>query len=349
METRKLGSRGPLVSVLGVGCWSFGGGTYWGPQSQQDVDAVVNAALDAGVTLFDTAEVYNDGASERSLGKALGRRRDEALIVSKAGPHHAEPDLLRAACDASLARLRTDRIDVYMFHWPIEPTAIAHFLGADRPPVTPARLEDAFAAMAELREQGKIRHIGVSNFGARQLAQAAGLTDLVADELPYNLLSRAVELEVLPEAQRQGIGIIGYMALQQGLLAGKYTSAGEVPAAQAHSRHFAHARGGALSRHHEAGAEAQVFTAIERLRTIADDLQLSMSTLALSWVLARPGVSSVLVGSRNERQLMQNLRAADTVLDPETIEELDALTRPVLDALGSSPDYYENRARSRVR
>ena len=214
MEKRACGRLGIEVSVLGIGCWSFGGGDYWGAQEESDVRAVVHAALDHGVTYFDVAETYNAGRSEESLGRALKGRRAEAVIGSKVSPSHTEPAVLRAHCEASLRRLQTDYVDLYMVHWPI----------------TQYSVNDAFATLRDLQSEGKIRAIGVSNFGVQQLAEALDMgAPIQVNQLCYNLLSRAIEVGILPLCRRKGIAVLGYMPLMQGLLTCKYRTPDEMP------------------------------------------------------------------------------------------------------------------------
>ena len=214
MEKRVVGKSGIEISVMGIGGWSYGGGDYWGPQAQEDVDAVAHAALDHGINFFDTAEGYNEGRSEEAVGRALKGRRDEAVVATKISPNNTEPTVLREHCEDSLRRLQTDYIDIYIVHWPI----------------TEHSVEDAFATLTALKEEGKIRSIGVSNFGTEQLSEALATgVQLDVNQLCYNLLSRAIELEILPLCQNHGMGVLGYMPLLQGLLTGMYKTAEGVP------------------------------------------------------------------------------------------------------------------------
>lgn len=334
MQKRKLGDSNISVSVIGIGCWQFGGGQYWGPQNQQDVNQVVHQALDAGVNFFDTAELYNDGDSEVSLGIALQGRRSEAVIGSKISPSNMQPATLRQHCEQSLNRLGTDFLDLYMVHWPMTSE--------------PQHVQEAFHTLQSLQQEGKIRHIGLSNHGIGQMRQVRDTgTAFVANELPYNLLSRAIEVELLPHCMQEQIGVIAYMPLQQGLLTGKYASTDEVKPMLARSRHFHHLSGDG-TRHGEDGAEVEINSALPELAIIAGELGISISELALAWVIANPAISTTIVGCRNEQQLKMNLQGAYITLDPAVIERLNKMTEPVLDKLGSSPDYYENRAKSRI-
>lgn len=346
METRKCGRSNLVLPALGLGTWAFGGGGYWGPQDQTDVDAVVGRALDLGINYFDTAEVYNAGASESSLGLALRGRRDRAIIGSKVSPSHCAPAELRARCEASLQRLGTDRLDVYMVHWPINPSSVRHFTEDETLIRQPPSTADAFLTLAALQREGKIRHIGVSNFGVRQLDAVLALgVELAVNELPYNLLMRAIEPELAPFCRARGVGIIGYMALMQGVLAGDYASFDDLPAPRLRTRHFAGTRAG--SRHGEPGCEAETWRAVVEVRRLAREANLPLGDLAIAFALAHPDVSCVLAGCRHLAQLEENSRATRLRLDPETLRRLRAATDPVLRLLGTNPDYFQGRSDSR--
>ena len=181
MERRVCGKSGIEISSMGIGCWSYGGGDYWGPQAQSDVTAVANAALDAGINFFDTAEGYNNGRSEEALAVALKNRRHEAVIATKVS--RPDPATIREHCEASLQRLQTDYVDIYMIHWPHDEIAI----------------EESMAELTRLQDDGLIRAIGVSNFGVEQLTAALETgASIAVNQLCYNLLSRAIEPELLP-------------------------------------------------------------------------------------------------------------------------------------------------------
>ncbi len=348
MELRKLGKSDLYVSALGVGCWAFGGGDYWGEQSQSDVDKVVHKALDLGINFFDTAEVYNNGASESSLGIALKGRRDKAIIGSKVTPANTAPAVLRQHCEESLKRLGVSYIDLYMLHWPITPHAIEHFTKDKSIISAPPSMEDAFATLKQLKQEGKIREIGVSNHGVKQMDKVLGIMDdIVTNELPYNLLSRSIEEELIPYCSEHDLGIIAYMPLQQGLLTGKYTAADQINPMRARSRHFHHSHGKG-SRHGEAGAEEEIFSAIAKIKEISAGLKVDIATLSLSWVIANKHMTTTIVGSRNEKDLALNIMAEAYKISGDVIAELNAITQPVLQKLGNNPDYYEGRMNSRV-
>ena len=183
------------LSRLGNGCWSYGGGDYWGDRDQSETNKIVDVSLDRGITYFDTAEGYYDGGSETSLGIALKHRRDEALIGTKVSPSHARPSDLRRSCEASLRRLQTDYIDYYMMHWPINDPEIS--------------VEEAFREMENLKKEGKIRHIGISNFGVTQMEELIGLgIDVSVNQLVYNVISRAIEFDIIPYCKKHNIPLI---------------------------------------------------------------------------------------------------------------------------------------------
>ena len=321
MERRTCGESGIEISPMGIGCWAYGGGDYWGPQAQSDVTEVAHAALDAGINFFDTAEGYNAGRSEEALAIALKGRRHEAVIGTKVST--PDPGTIREHCEASLRRLQTDYVDIYMIHWPHEEFAI----------------EESMEVLTRLREDGLIRAIGVSNFGCGQLTDAIDTgASIAVNQLCYNLLSRAIEPELLPLCQRNNVGILGYMPLLQGILTGKYKSADEIPPVHSRFRHFGAERPNAS--HGEKGAEQEMFETLEHIRSIAESEQVPMSRLAIAWAMAKPGITCMLVGTRNVGELEQNLHAVEYSPADEVIESLDKVTAPLLEKLGANPDYF---------
>ncbi|MBW7894795.1 MAG: aldo/keto reductase [Opitutaceae bacterium] len=326
--TDRLDSLPLPVSKLALGTWAMAGGQLWGPQDEADSHATVHAALDAGITLIDTAPGYGGGLSEEVLGRALKGRRDRALIATKIGSGDLEPAKVTASCEASLRRLQTDCIDLLQIHW----------FRAGAP------LEDVIAAMENLRAAGKVRALGVSNFGPRQIArvQAAG-TGWATNQLCYNLLWRAIEFEIVDACAQSGLGILCYSPLQQGLLAGRFKSAAEVPEGRNRTRHFRSDK--ELSNHDESGHEELTFATIERIRRIAADLGCPMGDLALAWLLHRPGVTSVLFGARNPAQVAANLAAASLKLDGATLAALNAATAELKAALGPNADLWNSASR----
>ena len=350
MERRRCGTSDLTLSALGLGCWSFGSGAYWGSCDQADTDAVVHRAVELGITYFDAAEAYNEGRSEESLGKALrGIPRDRVIIGTKVSPSNCYADTLPTHCEASLRRLGLDYLDLYMIHWPIHPHSIRHFTSDESVIRNPPTVHEAFAALVTLRRQGKIRYIGVSNFAEARLEEVLAVCpDIVVNQLPYSLLTRAIELGALPLCRARGIGVIGYMTLLQGLLADQYPTLADVPLHQARTRHFNHRRS-ALIRHGAEGDEAETAAALEGIRRIATEAGMTMPELATKWALAGPGISCCLIGARKVSKLEENLRAAAQPLSADIRRALDALTRPLLDKLGDSFDYYESVQNNRTR
>jgi myo-inositol catabolism protein IolS len=258
------------------------------------------------------------------------------------------PALIRERCEGSLKRLQTDYIDLYMLHWPISGHAIAHFTKDQQLISHPPAIHEAFAELINLQKEGKIRHIGISNHGIQQMKELQDLdVPFVANEMAYNLFSRAIEETILPYCLNNSIGVIGYMPLQQGLLSGKYDNLDAVNPMQARSRHF-HSSRGEGTRHGEEGAEAEINQALKEIKQLADELNVHRIVLSLAWIIANQGITSTIVGSRNEKQLDLNIQGAYYALKPEVIAKLNEISEPVLQRLGSNPDYYENRNNSRI-
>ncbi len=347
MEKVKLGNSDILASRITIGCWSFGGGDYWGDQSQKDVDNIVNYALDHGINTFDTAEAYNEGESERSLGLALNKRRKEAIIMTKIKPSNCKN--VRKYCINSLQRLRTDYLDVYMLHWPINELSLKHFTKDSVILNTPPTIEEAYHEIDKLKKEGLVRSVGFSNFGCLQMAEVINLgINPDINEITYNIVSRAIEKEIVSFCNKFRISIVGSMGLQQGLLTGKYRNPENVPKYQAHSRHFSNIRGQGISRHGEQGVEKEIFELIFELQSISKELGVSLSQLSIKWILKKPFIASTIVGVRNIQQLKHNMDAFTFSLPNDIEKRIDKLSQPILDKLGNSPDYYEHRTNSRI-
>ena len=254
------------------------------------------------------------------------------MIATKVSPESTEPAILRAHCEASLRRLQTDHIDLYQVHWPVDGV----------------RIEEAFVTLADLQAAGKIRTIGVSNHGAQQLVPVLAIrSPIVSNQLCYSLLSRAIEFEILPLCTAQGISVIAYMALMQGLLVGLYNGPEDVPAFRARTRHFRGDQPG--SRHGGPGAETETFQALAGIREIAAELGEPMADVALAWVAAKTGVACVLVGSRRREQLLRNVKAASLTLSADVIARLDQVTEALRRKLGPGADYFQGDADQRTR
>ena len=299
METRKLGSL--EVSVVGLGCNNFG----WRIGAEATGD-VVAAAIDAGINLFDTADIYGEGRSEEYLGQALGPRRRDIIIATKfgikmgEGREGAKPAYIRQAVEDSLRRLGTDRIDLYQIHRPDPETPIADTLGA----------------LNDLVRAGKVREIGCSNFSADQLRDAVaavrpGAARFESVQNDYSLIQRDPEAEVLPECVRQRIGFIPYFPLANGLLTGKYRPGQPVPEG---------------SRAH-AGFGPKVFTEqnlalAESLAQFAGARGHTLLELAMSWLAGQPAVVSVIAGAKSPEQVKANAAAAGWRLNDSELAEV---------------------------
>ena len=332
MKYRKLGQSDIDVSILSLGCWALAGGSGWGDQDEREAIATIHAALEQGINFLDTAEGYGGGYSEEIVGKAIVDRRDRAVVATKISPSHAEPSVLREYCEASLRRLQTDYVDHYIVHWPIATDWVA----------------DSFAVLDDLKREGKIRSIGVSNYGVQQLSEALEVgVQIDNNQLHYSLLSRAIEFEVLPLCRKHRITVTAYMPLLQGLLTGKFRTIDDVPLFRLRTRHFSGDR--PMARHGSPGAEEETFAAIDAVRAIAEELDEPMANVALAWVMAQPGLLSAIAGARRPDQIARNVEAADLSLSPETIARLDAATDELKQKLGPCPDYWNTLENSRTR
>ena len=329
MRYRKLGRSDLKVSVVSMGCWAIVGDRTWGPQDESEALAAIQASIDAGVNFFDTAEGYGNGRSEELLGRALGDRRNEVVIATKVSRAHLKPEALRESCEASLRRLRTERIDLYIVHWPSRQVPF----------------EETWRTMEELQRQGKVRVLGVSNFATGDLTVLLEVGRPEANQLPYSLLWRAIEYEVVPLCVANDISITCYSPLAQGLLTGKFPAADDVPEGRARTRHFSSDRPEA--RHGEPGAEAETFAAIDGIKAVAQELGQPMNRVALAWLLAQPRVASVIAGARSPEQARQNAAAGDLALSPDVVERLGRATEGLRQHFGTDPDMWESESRMR--
>eukprot|EP00754_Rhynchopus_humris_P046346 Rhum_TRINITY_DN5857_c0_g1::Rhum_TRINITY_DN5857_c0_g1_i1::g.18599::m.18599 len=340
MEQRSCAKGGSLtLPTMCVGTWSFGGGEgdYWGSQDYEKTADLIEKAVECGANFFDTAELYNQGRSEEVLGRVLKERglREKAVIVSKIPPDACHRDEMRKRLRASLDRLQTTYVDLYMVHWPFKPSA---FWKGEMP--VPA---EAFAALRELQEEGLIRHIGVSNFGPKQLREALACgVDIAVNEISYSLFTRGAEYEVIELCRKHDIGVLAYSPLMQGLLTGKYETIADVPDMRSRTRHFHHSRH--ASRHGGDGCEEELFKELAQLRALAARENTTVTQLALAWVLGNPAVTSVIAGSRDAAQVMDNVKAVQHKLSDAVYAELSEITRPVKEALGPVLDYYASDA-----
>jgi len=326
MRYRRLGNSGLAVSVVGIGCNNFGA-----KLDAAQTQTVVDTAIDEGITLFDTADVYGNpqGSSEEFLGAALkaNGRRDDVVVATKFGsPMNGinGPDFdargsrtyIFRAVESSLRRLQTDHIDLYQIHRPDRNTPI----------------EETLSALDDLVRAGKVRYVGSSNFAGWHLAAAQEsahrrhFLGLVSEQCIYNLITRAVELEVIPAAQAYGIGIIPWSPLHGGLLSGALRKLAEGTGARTTTGRAADS----LEKHRPA---------LEGFEKLCAEVGEEPSNVALAWLLARPGVTAPIVGPRTMEQLDGALRAVELTLSEETLTKLDELFPPIGDG-GPGPEAW---------
>jgi aryl-alcohol dehydrogenase-like predicted oxidoreductase len=307
MEQRKIGSLS--VTVVGIGCNNFGGRI-----DEKRTEEVVDAALDAGINFFDTADSYANGKSEELLGRFLAGRRAEAIIATKFGlriegqGQGARPEYIRKAFDASLRRLKTDYVDLYQLHTPDPGVPIAETLGA----------------LDELVKSGKAREIGCSNFSAEQLRKARAVSDsrpasarFVSVQNEYSLLHREPEDEVLAECERQGLAFLPFFPLKSGLLTGKYRKGQPIPQDTRVAR---------FERYRALLTEDNL-DKVETLIQFAESRGHTLLELAFSWLLAHRVVASVIAGATSAKQVRDNAGATKWKLTAADLEEIDSLLR----------------------
>jgi aryl-alcohol dehydrogenase-like predicted oxidoreductase len=322
MEYRQLGRSGLRVSTLTLGTMTFGGKGVFRSVGQTDLEGArrqIDLALDAGVNVVDTADVYSDGTSEEIVGQALKGRRDHVVLATKArfpmgsGPNDAglSRHHLIEACEASLRRLGTDHIDLYQVHeWDGQ---------------TP--LEETLEALELLVQTGKVRYVGCSNFAGWQVMKALGVADanrlprFVSQQVYLSLQERAAEYEIVPSAIDQGLGLLIWSPLAGGLLSGKYRRGQPPPEGSRHASEWDEP---------PVYDEDRLYDTVEVLVEIAEGHGVSPARVALAWLLARPGITTVIIGARTDEQLADNLAAADLQLSAEEVSRLEAVSRPPL-------------------
>ncbi|MEO8266833.1 MAG: aldo/keto reductase [Ilumatobacteraceae bacterium] len=316
MQFRRLGASGIEVSTLALGTMMFG---RWGNPDEQACHSMVDAALAAGVTLFDTADIYDFGTSEEFLGRALAGRRDKVVLATKVGNAMSDDPLERGltrrwimqSCDASLRRLATDHIDVYQMHRPDPDTSI----------------DESLQAFDDLVKAGKVRAIGTSTFSPAQLAEARvraeqlGVTVPTCEQPPYSALVRAVEVDVLPWCLQHGVGVMVWAPLNGGWLTGKYQS-GSVDSVSRAAREPDHFD------HRDEVVRLQKRGLVDRLSTIADEAGLTLVQLALGFTRAHPAVTAALIGPRTPEQLEPLLAAADVTVSADVLAAIDEIVAP---------------------
>ncbi len=312
MEYRNLGSSGTKVSVVGIGCNNFGS-----KNDASETQLIVDAAVDAGINLFDTADVYGSaGKSEEFLGKALAGKRQDVVVATKFGApmgegqhlHGASRNYIFRAVDASLKRLDTDYIDLYQLHIPDGSTP----------------MEETLGALDDLVTQGKVRYIGSSNFAGWQIADAewiarsGNMNRFVTAQNQYSLLDRRIEREVVPACNKFGLGVLPYFPLASGLLTGKYQRGVEAPS---DSRLAAWGERGA-----DQLSDAN-FDVVDRLSRFAQEQGHTLLELAMSWLVCLPYISSVIAGATTAEQVAANANAAGWKLSADEMAEVAVLSK----------------------
>lgn len=331
MEYRQLGKSDLKVPVVSFGAWAIGG-WMWGGTDDQAAVRALKAAVDSGITCIDTAAVYGMGHSEKIVGRALSGQRDRVVLATKCGlrwdlpdtgdkqgmetetpegkkvkvVHCLKADSVRYEAEQSLERLQTDYIDLYQCHWP--------------DPDTP--VEETMGALNELKQEGKIRAIGVSNFPPDLIRESLEYAEIASDQPPFSLLRRDIEQDVLPFCREKGIGVLAYSPLAQGLLTGKVTMDREFPEGDIRNRRpwFTPEN------------RRRILDVLERVKPIAANHNATLAQVAIAWVVAQEGLTTALVGARNEKQAIENAEAGDVNLTPEEI----AMIRSLFEGLGEA-------------
>jgi aryl-alcohol dehydrogenase-like predicted oxidoreductase len=312
MKTKQLGNSDLFITPVGFGAWAIGGSGWefaWGAQDDSESIAAIHEALHAGINWIDTAAVYGLGHSEEVVARALDGMRDRPYVFTKCSMvwderrqigHSLKADSIRRECEASLRRLRVDAIDLYQIHWP-DPDA---------------DIEEGWATLAALKEEGKVRHIGVSNFNVAQMQRALAIAPITSLQPRYSLLHREVEDEILPFCAQENIGVIAYSPMASGLLTGAMTPeriAG-LPADDWRKRHpdFQEPQ---LSRN---------LMLVRLLRAIGRLHGRTPAEVAVAWVLHNPAVTGAIVGARRPSQLRGVVGAAEFRLSPREVAEIEA-------------------------
>lgn len=312
MRTTRLGSTGMEITPVGFGAWAIGGGGWdwgWGSQDDDDSIAAIHRALDRGVNWIDTAAQYGFGHSEEVVGRAIAGRAPRPYVFTKCGQPEGpgrtttrslRRDSLRRELEGSLARLGVDAIDLWQIHFPIPD----------------GELEEGWAALVEAKEEGLVRHIGVSNFDVAQLRRAQAIAPVETLQPPYSLIDRDVEGEILPFAGREGIGVVVYSPMGSGMLSGSMTRERIEGLSDDDWRsHDARFREPLLSAH---------LALVERMRAVAARHGTTPGAVAVAWTLLHPAVAGAIAGFRRPDQVDPILTAADLVLDEEDLVAIGA-------------------------
>lgn len=318
MEKRRLGKSDVEITPILMGTWQAGKKMWVGIEDADSVKAI-RAAFEAGITTIDTAEVYGDGHSEQIVAEALSDVRDSVEYATKVFANHLKYNQVIEACDRSLKNLKTDRIELYQIHWPS---------GTFNSEVVP--IEETISALNHLKEQGKIRAIGVSNFSRVQLEEAAQYGRIDSVQPPYSLFWRQVEDDAMPYCIDNQISILAYSPLAQGLLTGKFGSAHK----------FDPQDNRAKNKLFQGENYERAQQALEKLQPIALRHNCTLAQLALAWLIAQPQTQAI-AGARYAEQAIANAQAASVKLSAAELQEIDTIGRIVTDHLDNSPVMWE--------
>jgi aryl-alcohol dehydrogenase-like predicted oxidoreductase len=312
MRTRQLGNTDLELTRVGLGCWAFGGPWLfgWGPQDDNDSIRTILTAIDEGINWFDTAPIYGHGRSEIVVGKALKQATNKPIIATKCGlcwsdENERIPRLkagsIQKECEDSLIRLDIDVIDLYQIH-------------RNHPDED---IEEAWEQLAKLKEQGKARYIGVSNFTVEQLKRIQKIAPVSSLQPPYSMLNRGIEQELLPFCTENNIGVIVYSPMQRGLLTGKIT-----PQRVSNLPDGDHRKNNPYFTEPNLSASLEL---VEKLKPIAQRNDISLAQLAVAWVNRRDEVTAAIVGARRPDQIKETVKAADIILSPDDVMEIEEL------------------------
>jgi aryl-alcohol dehydrogenase-like predicted oxidoreductase len=310
MKTRRLGNSSLEITELILGTWAIGG-TMWSDYNEKGAFEAIKAAISNGINIIDTAPVYGNGHAEELIGKAIKGRRDKILIATKCGldienrmQKNLKPEFIVHDLEMSLKRLGTDYVDLYQIHWP----------------VTDVNIKDTMSALMKLKDQGKIRYIGVCNFSGEELLEAIKYGDVVSFQPHYSLLERDIENDQMKVCLDSGIGIISYGSLGAGMLTGKYKTLPSFRKGDA--RNF-------FYRFFKEQYWAKVKKVVDKVCTIAEMRNVKPGHIAMAWILSKPGISGAIFGARNVLQVEDNLGAATLSLTDEEIHELDKVSEKI--------------------
>jgi aryl-alcohol dehydrogenase-like predicted oxidoreductase len=314
MKYRRLGNSEIEISSIILGTWQAGK-KMWTGIDDRDSTLAIRTAFDEGINTFDTAELYGNGHSERILGAALCGHRDRIIYATKVSPRHLSYPLVIRACNRSLRNLKTDYIDLYQIHWP------SGSWGTKKIPI-----EETMKAMNKLKEEGKIREIGLSNFSRHQIEEASQYGVIQSIQPPYSIFWRHIEKDEMPYCNEKGISILAYSSMAQGVLTGKFKEGHRFDEGDHRSK----------NRLFDPHLFTKVQKALEELHPIAKRNGITLGQLALCWVISHMNTCAI-AGARNSGQVLQNSKAADILLSTYDLDGIDSISKKVTAFLDENP------------